>query len=250
MVESASSSKNLKGSGLYDFSEESNRLVMEKFVNDLKSGGSLSEAEMKFLSLSKEKRSSAKLLDNIFSSDLTLNNYEKLLGLDEYTAVGGTVNPEQAVRNIRYKDKSGAIVAIVQIDTVNKKIRLQNLGNILPKQECFSPSQVGTKIQNLARYNNWSTEDGSINQFNGNSEVRYKDKNGNVMAAILTKDNGRFDTIVEYEYNENNRSKMILTNNFGNSIVVYDGTKIIKQTTRLDVDNDGTIIEITKVYTD
>ncbi len=250
MVEVASSSKNLSENVLFDFSAESNRLVVEKFMNSLKSEGNLSDAEIKFLSVCKEKRSSAKLLENLFSSELTISNYEKIFGLEGYNIVGGTINPNQAVRNIRYTNKNGAIVAIVQIDTINKKIRLQNLGNILPKQECFSPSEVGTKVQNLARYNNWATEDGSVNQFNGKSEIRYKDKNGNVMAAVLTNDNGCFDTIVEYEYISNNRSKMVLTNNLGNSVVMYDGTKNVNQTTRLDIDNDGTIIEITKVYTD
>lgn len=250
MVESASSSKNFTENGSHDFSAESSKLIAEKILNNFKSEGNLSDAEIKFLSLSKEKRSSVQLLENLYSTDITLKNFEKIFGLDKYTALGGTINPNQAVRNIRYTDKTGAIVAIVQIDTINKKIRVQNLGNILPKQECFSPSQVGTKLHNLARFNKWSVEDGSINQFRGNSEIRYKDSDGKVMAAVLIKDNGSFDTIVEYEYSSNNRSKMILTNSFGNSIVIYDGSESVNQLIRLDIDNDGTIIEITKVYTD
>ena len=250
MVDSASKSKNLSGSGLYDFSAESNKLVLEKFVKNLQYEGSLSEAEIKFLSLSKEKKSSAQIIENILYSKLTLNNFKSILCLENYTAFGGTINPDQAVRNIRFNDKTGTIVATVQIDTINKKIRMQNLGNILPIQECFTPSQVGTKVQNLAKFNHWSTEDGGVNQFNGNIEIRYKDKDGNVMAAVIKKANGVFDTVVEYEYESGNRSKMILTNYYGQSTVVYDGTKNVNQVARIDIDNGGSIVEITKIFVD
>jgi len=248
MVNSALKSKKLVENGIYDFSAESNRQVVENFVKALISQGSLSDAEIKFLSLSKAKRSSEEIIDKILYSEMSLENYKELLCLDKYSEQGGTVNPEQTVRNIRYKDKSGAIVAIIQIDTINKKIRMQNLGNILPKQECFTPYQVGTKLQNLAKYNQWSTEDGGVNQFNGNTEMRYKDVNGNVMAAIISKSNGSFDTIAEYEYSSGNRSKMLLTNANGQSIVIYDGSEKVNQIARLDIDNNGTIIEITKSY--
>ena len=248
MADSASGSKLYSEKGLYDFSPESNKLVVEKFLQNLQTEGNLSEAELKFLSYSKEKRSSAKLLEDIIKSKITLSNYEEAFYLTDYTASVGTINPDQKVRNIRYKDKSETIVATLQIDTLSKKIRMQNIGNFLPHLESFSPSEVGTKVQNLARFNNWTTEDGGENLFNGNHEVRYKDKNGNVMAAIITKDNGIFDTIAEYEYKTGYRTKMTLTNTFGNSIVVYDGTKKVNQVVRIDIDNDGMIIEITKVY--
>lgn len=248
MVDSASKSKNLSENGIYDFSAASNKQVVEKFVKSLISQGSLSDAEIKFLSLSKAKQSSGEIINKILYSEMTLENYKILLCLDQFTEQGGTVNPNQTVRNIRYKDKSGAIIAIIQIDTINKKIRMQNLGNVLPTQECFSPYQVGTKIQNLAKYNHWTTEDGGVNQFNGNTEIRYKDSNGNVMAAVITKENGIFDTIAEYEYSSGYRSKMLLTNTNGQSIVVYDGSEKVNQIARLDIDNNGTIIEITKSY--
>lgn len=250
MVDSASKSKNLSENNLYDFSAESNKHLLEKFVENLQVEGSLSEAELKFLSRSKEKKSSAKTIQNILHSKLTLENYKEILCLQEYTPFGGTINPEQAVRNIRYNDESGIIVATVQIDTINKKIRMQNLGNILPTQECFTPYQVGTKVQNLAKFNNWSTEDGGINQFNGNIEIRYKDKHGNVMAAIIKKENGLIDTVVEYKYKSGNRYQMILTNYYGQSTVVYDGTEKVNQVARIDVDNGGSIVEITKVFSD
>ena len=250
MVDSASGSKISFENGLYDFSVESKRLVVEKFLKNLQSEGNLSEAELKFLSYSKEKQSSAKLLEDIVSTNLTLSNYKEVFYLQNYKSSVGTINPDQKVRNIRYRDEADVIVATLQIDTLSKKMRLQNLGNFLPRLECFSPSEVGTKIQNLARFNNWETEDGGINLFNGNREIRYKDKNGNVMAAIITKENGAFDTIAEYEYKTGYRTKMTLTNTFGNSIVMYDGTKQVNQTVRIDIDNDGMIIEITKVYTD
>lgn len=250
MVDSASGSKIYSENSLYDFSAESNKLVVEKFLQSLHTEGNLSEAELKFLSYSKERRSSAKLLENIVSSAMTLSNYEEVLYLKNYKSFLGTINPEQKVRNIRYKDDEGNIVATLQIDTLSKKLRMQNLGNFLPHLECFSPNEVGTKIQNMARYNNWTSEDGGVNRFNGNREVRYKDKNGNVMAAIITKENGVFDTIAEYEYKTGYLTKMTLTNTYGNSIVMYDGTKKVNQDVRIDIDNDGMIIEITKVYTD
>lgn len=250
MVDSASDTTKNSGKGLYNFSEESNRNVVEKLVNELQAEGSLSEAEIKFLSQSKEKRNSVQLLDSIISSEISIQDYEDVLYLKNYTAFGGTINPEQKVRNIRYKDSSGSIVATLQIDTLSKKIRMQNFGNILPKIECFTPFEVGMKIQKLAKFNNWSTEDGGVNRFNGNTEVRYKDGKGNVMAAVIKKEDGTFDTVVEYEYNTDYRTKMILTNVYGNSIVIYDGTSQVNQTVRIDIDNDGTIVEITKIYLD
>jgi len=208
----------------------------------------LSEAEIKFLSLSKEKQSSSEIVEKILTQELTLRNFEEMFCLTKYTIANGTVNPEQAVRNIRYKDEKGVIVATIQVDTINKKIRMQNLGNILPKQECFTPYQVGTKLQNLAKYKKWNIEDGGVNQFNGNTEIRYKDSKGNVMAAVITKNDGTFDTIAEYSYSHGYRTKMLLTNQYGQSLVVYDGTKAVNQLTRIDIDNGGMIIEITKVF--
>ena len=187
-------------------------------------------------------------LVKFYFNQLTLNNYEEMFCLSKYTVEGGTINPNQTVRNIRYKDNNGTIVAIIQIDNINKKIRMQNLGDVLPKQECFTPFHVGTKLKNLAKFKKWSTEDGGVNQFNGNIEMRYKDSYGNVMAAIITKSNGIFDTIAEYEYVNNNRSKMLLTNHYGQSIVIYDGSPEVNQITRMDIDTDGSIIEITKIF--
>ena len=250
MVDSASKSKNLSDSSFYDFSAQSNKLVMEKFMKNMESAGNLSDAEIKFLSLSKEKRSSREIIDRILYSEMTLENFKEILCLQDYIAYGGTINPNQTVRNIRYKNKSGNIVAIIQIDTINKKIRMQNLGNVLPIQECFTPSQVGIKIQNLAKFNHWTTEDGGINQFNGNIEVRYKDADENVMAAVIKKNNGIFDTIAEYEYSSGYKSKMLLTNTNGQSVVIYDGSPEVNQATRLDIDNSGFIFEITKSYSE
>ena len=190
------------------------------------------------------------MFEQIFYSELTISNYEEIFCLQGYTAFGGTINPEQAVRNIRYKDSVGNIVATVQIDTLSKKIRIQNLGHIFPVFESFTPCQVGNKLNNMSKYNNWTIEDGGDNLFNGNHEIRYKDENGNVMAAVITKPDGTYETIAEYEYTFGYRSKMVLTNCYGNSIVVYNKTKQVSQTVRVDIDNDGTIVEITKVYSD
>ena len=250
MVDSASGSKLSSDMSLYDFSVESNNQVVEKFIQNLHQTGDLSDAEIKFLSKSKEKKLSLQLLDNIISSKLTLYNYKEIFCLQEFSQIGGTINPDQAVRNIRFKDSDGIIVATVQIDTLAKKIRVQNLGNIFPKIESYTPYQVGTKLQSMAQFNKWSTEDGGVNCFNGNEEIRYKDKSGNVMAAIITKDNGVYDTVAEYEYKSGHRSKMVVTNSYGNSIVIYDGSENVNQIVRIDIDNDGMIIEITKIYTD
>lgn len=226
----------------------SNDEINRKLLFELQKNGNLSEAEVKFLSLSKEKADSSYIIENIINQNLTIDNYEKVFFLDNYFAMGGTINPEQAVRNIRYRDRKGTIVAIIQIDTVNQKIRMQNFGDILPKQESFSPAQVVAKLQNLAKYNKWTIEDGGVNQFNGNLEYRYKDSEGNVMAAIITKSNGSYDMVAEYFYNNGYRAKMILTNQFGQSLVVYDGSEKVVQQTRIDIDADGSIVEITKIY--
>ena len=225
-----------------------NKAAAENFVQNLRSNGNLTEEEIKFLYSSKEKKSSLEIIENILTKPVTLENYEDMFCLKNFVIEGGTINPEQVVRNIRYKDKNGVIVAIIQIDTVNKKIRMQNLGNILPKRECFTPAQVGTKLQNMAKYKKWLIEDGGKNQFNGNIEYRYKNNHDLVMAAVITKPNGIFDTIAEYEYVLGNRSKMLLTNHYGQSVVIYDGSIHVNQITRIDIDTDGSIIEITKAF--
>ena len=235
-------------SELNNLAELLSEKVNKRILLDLESNSKLSEAEMRFLSLSKEKAQSNKIIENLINRELTLKNFEDIFCLKEFSAIGGTINPEQAVRNVRYKDARGTVVATVQIDTLNKKIRMQNLGDVLPKQECFTPSHVGTKLRNLAKFKKWSTEDGGVNQFNGNIEYRYKDENGNVMAAIITKPDGTFDTIAEYEYKNGHKSQMLLTNHFGQSRVIYDGSSSVNQITRIDIDTDGTIVELTKVY--
>ena len=49
MVDSASGSKILSGSGIYDFSAESKRLVVENIMRNMELEGNLSDAEIKFL---------------------------------------------------------------------------------------------------------------------------------------------------------------------------------------------------------
>ena len=234
-----------------NFSTQYNLALKNENTSDLlffESSSELSEAEIKFLALSKEKKNSVKIIDKILSEKMTLQNYEEIFCLNKYIAVCGTINPENAVRNIRYKDTNGMIVAVVQIDNVNKKIRVQYLGDVLPKQECFTPLHIGLKLENLAKYNSWMTEDGGVNQFNGNHEFRFKDKKGNIMSAIITRPDGTFDTIAEYEYNsEGYRTQLLLTNHNGQSRTVYDGSASVNQLTRIDIDTDGIIVEITKI---
>jgi len=226
-----------------------NSEINKKILEEMQTNGKLSDAEIRFLSLSREKSGSSEVINRIIGAEMTLDNYEEVFCLKDYLPVGGTVNHEQAVRNIRYRDRKGTIVAIIQIDTLNKKIRMQNFGDLLPKQEVFSPTQVALKLQKMAQYNKWTTEDGGVNHFNGNLEYRYKDLNGNVMAAIITKPNGVYDMVVEYFYENGNKSQMLLTNQYGQSRVVYDGVENGVQKTRIDVDGDGLIVEITKIYT-
>ena len=42
---------------------------------------------------------------------------------------------------------------------------------------------------------------------------------------------------------------MLLTNHYGQSKVIYDGSSDVNQVTRIDIDTDGMIVEITKIFT-
>ena len=69
------------------------------------------------------------------------------------------------------------------------------------------------------------------------------------MSAIIIGFDGSFDTIAEYKYNsEGYRTQMLLTNHNGQSLTVYDGSAAVNQITRIDIDTDGMIVEITKVF--
>mgnify|MGYP002624841120 CR=1 FL=1 len=105
---------------------------------------------------------------------------------------------------------------------INNKIRIQSFGNVFPKQDYLSPKLVNYRLTEKAKENNWTTEDGGINQFDGSIETRYKDAQGKVMAAVIIKPGGKIDTVVEYVYKDNQKCEMHHTSQFGHSKTFYD----------------------------
>ena len=198
-----------------------------------------------------EEELSTNVIDNLFNTDLTLDNYELIFHLHKYHAVELQPTENEKVRNIRYKDSDGITMAIVQIYTQTNKIKLQTFGNIFPKQEFTSPEDVYNRILISANWANWSTEDGGINQFDGNIETRYKNSDGNVMAAVITKADGKtVDTIVEYQYKNGKKTGMLHTNQYGQSLTIYDSLNDLSQIMCVDIDTDGCIYSVTRGYTE
>ena len=191
-------------------------------------------------------RAKDEIISRLLNTELNFDNYEKVLNLTEYIAFEIPAF-DTNTRNIRYKDKDGNTVAIIQIDNNCNKIRMQSFGNILPKQEYSSPKLVNYRLEQKAKEENWTTEDGGVNQFDGNTEIRYKDSDGNVMAAIITKPGGKTDTIVEYGYENGKKAMMLHTSQFGHSKTYYDiennSTKLV-----IDIDTDGNICGISKGF--
>ena len=188
-------------------------------------------------------------LMDIISTELTLYNYETIFKLNNLQATELPPMPEQRIRNIRYKDKEGTTLAIVQIYSHMNKIKLQTFGHILPKQEFTTPQTIVNRILTNAEMHNWETEDGGVNHFDGNIETRYKDKDGNVMAAVITKTDGvTVDTVVEYEYHNGKKTKMLHTNQYGQSMTIYDNAHNTSQIVCIEIDTDGCIYSITKNY--
>ena len=189
------------------------------------------------------------VIDDLFNTKLTLDNYETIFRLKDYHAV--ELQPIQGgkIRNIKYKDHDGMTMAIVQIYTQTNKIKLHTFGNIFPKQEFTSPQDVLNRILVCAEWANWSTEYGGINQFDGNTETRYKNAEGLVMAAVISKNNGKsIDTIVEYQYKNGKKTGMLHTNQYGQSLTIYDSINELSQLMSVDIDTDGCICSLVRGY--
>jgi len=183
----------------------------------------------------------------ILNANLTLENFEDIFCLRELKAIELPTSSDEAMRSIRYKDVDGITLAIAQINTDCNKIRLQTFGNVLPKQQFINPQQVNYRVMSKSKINNWTAEYGGVNQFDGSIEIRYKDENENVMAAVIFKSDGNVDTVVEYEYENGKKTQMFHTSQYGHSKTVYDtitdSTKLI-----LDIDTDGNICSITRGF--
>ena len=187
------------------------------------------------------------VIDNLLNAELTINNYEEIFRLKKYHAIELQPISEENIRNIRYKDKDGVTMAIVQIYNNTNKIKIQMFGNIFPKQEFTSPQDVLNRILVCAEWANWSTEDGGINQFDGNIETRFKNSKDQVMAAVITKaDRKTVDTIVEYQYKNDKKTGMLHTNQYGQSLTIYNGLDGLSQVMSVDIDTDGCIYSITR----
>ena len=185
--------------------------------------------------------------ETILNANLTLGNFEDIFCLRELKAIELPTSSDEAMRSIRYKDDDGITLAITQINTDCNKIRLQTFGDILPKQQFINPQQVNYRVMSKSKTNNWTAEYGGVNQFDGSIEIRYKDENENVMAAVIFKSDGNVDTVVEYEYEDGKKTQMFHTSQYGHSKTVYDtvtdSTKLI-----LDIDTDGNICSITRGF--
>lgn len=186
------------------------------------------------------------VISRLSQAKITENNYEDIFSLANFQAVELAPNTiENCIRNIRYKDSDGITHAVVKINTKFKKIKLETYTDILPKQDVSNTTNVGKRVLFRALFENWSTEDGGINYFDGNIETRFKDSNKNVMAAMITKPDGKtIDTVVEYKYVNGKKSEMLHTDQYGQSITIYDREKEIS-VLKIDIDSDGCIYCIT-----
>ena len=196
-----------------------------------------------------EKEEELDFTQKVLNAYLTIDNFEDVFGLKGLKAVELPSSADEGFRSIRYKDIEGTTLAIAQINTDSNKLRLQTFGAVLPKQEFSSPKQVNYRVMSKSKVNNWTTEYGGVNQFDGSIEIRYKDVDGNVMAAVIFKSDGNVDTVVEYEYKNGKKLQMMHTSQFGHSKTIYDdvtdSTKLI-----IDIDTDGNICSITRGFSE
>ena len=133
---------------------------------------------------------SADFIEKILNTDINIRNFENIFCLKEFKAIEFPQAEDDNIRNIRYKDYDGITHAIAQINTDTNKIRLQTFSDVFPKQEFINPQQANYRVMSKSKTNNWTTEYGGINQFDGSIEIRYKDVNEKVMAAVIFKSDG------------------------------------------------------------
>ena len=196
---------------------------------------------------SKSSENELEFTEKILQTNLSLDNYEEVFGLKGLKAVELPFSSDEEVQSIRYKDNEGITLAIAQINKDINKIRLQTFGGVLPKQEFINPQQVNYRVMSKSKTNGWSAEYGGINQFDGSIEIRYKDADGKVMAAVIFKSDGNVDTVVEYQYHNDKKTQMLHTSQHGHSKTIYDDetdtTKMI-----VDIDTDGNICCVTRGF--
>ena len=195
-------------------------------------------------SSSSNKESELDFSEKVLNANLRLDNFEEVFGLKQLNSVELPSSSAEEIQSIRYKDNEGITLAIVQINKDTNKIRLQTFGGVLPKQEFINPQQVNYRIMSQSKANGWSAEYGGVNQFDGSIEIRYKDENGRVMAAVIFKSDGSVDTVVEYQYLNGKKSQMLHTSQHGHSKTYYDNTDTTKLI--IDIDTDGNICCVTR----
>lgn len=222
-----------------------------KEFNDIETFGSITDATnalVKELEKYNVEQPNETFVNQLIQQELNLNNYEEILGLKQYNSVNIKTISNQKIHSIMYNDNDGYTMAIVQIDFQRNKMVLEFLSDILPKQNYNTPKTINDIIVKKAIENNWSTEDGGINQFNGNIEIRYKNADGNVMSAIISTPEGNVETIVVYKYENGKRSQMVNTGQFGQVTTVYSTVKEVLQLMSIEIDTDGSVLRITKNF--
>ena len=188
------------------------------------------------------------IVDKLADIELNLDNFEDLFSLREYKATSMGSSFQEKTHNIIYKDEKDNTMAMVKIDFKHNRLIMEFLGNNIWKHRYSHPNEVFKTIYNMANSENWSKEDGGVNQFNGNIEFRYKNSDNHVMAAIISTSEGQVENIVQYEYKNGKKSKMINTGLFGETTTIYDTSKEVSLLMSIEIDTDGNIIRISKDF--
>ena len=188
------------------------------------------------------------VIDSLLLAELNVNNYEQILFLDYFTNEKQKTDFTEKTQDISYSDIDGNSIASVHIDFKDKKLTVEFISKVFIPQEYKSPQVVKEKIDSITKTNNWSIEYGGINPFNGFIEFRYRNSDNNVAAAVITSPDGKIDTVVEYEYLNGKKKKMIFTSHHGQRVTVYDTTKNSLLIMSVEIDTDGNILRIIKSF--
>mgnify|MGYP003571262500 CR=1 FL=1 len=186
-------------------------------------------------------------LQSLTERTLTINNFEDVFCLKEFKRSELSFANGENICYIRYVDQDNNTSAIVRIDMLTKKIKMETFGSHFPMQKFITPEQIYFRAKEKAKRENWITEYGGINQFDGSVEFRYKDSDGKVIFAIITNKEGSADTVVEYEYVNNKKVRMTYTNTFAQTLTIYNQN--MNLTTSIDIDSNGNILSVTSEIT-
>ncbi len=186
-------------------------------------------------------------IQSLTERTLTINNFEDVFCLKEFKRSELTFANDKNICFIRYTDQDENTSATVKIDMLTKKLKLEAFGSHFQKQKFITPEQIYFRVKEKAIRENWTVEYGGLNQFDGTVEFRYKEADGRVLFAIITKKDGSVDTVVEYQYINNKKSKMIHTNSFLQTQTFYNNDKNLA--TSIDIDSNGNIQSITSEIT-